>query len=69
MALEEDAAAELDPRTLEMTEAGVDVGTVTTKEGVPLGVVERPCAPLRAELTELAWAAGVTELNELLDVT
>ncbi len=50
-------------------EAGVEVGVVVTGDGVPLGVVERPCAPLSAVLIELVRIAGVTELSELEDVT
>jgi len=49
-------------------EAGVGVGVVMTGDGVPLGVVERPCAPLSAVLIELVRIAGVTELSELEDV-
>lgn len=37
-----------------------------TGEGVPLGVVDRPCAALRAVLMELVLIAGVTELTGLV---
>ena len=48
---------------------GHDSGSPTAEavigEGVPLGVVVRPCAALRL-LTELVLIAGVTELTRLI---
>lgn len=37
--------------------------------GVPLAVVDRPCALLTTVLTELVLAAGLTDESEVLEVT